>query len=340
MASDMRQAGGMLEALRRLHGMIRDAVVDRCEAAGVEEMAQVAAEEAEDTIYAVDRVSEEVLVDFFQREVAPQVPVVLIAEGIAQGKVVLPAGCDEAEAVWRVIVDPIDGTRGLMYQKRSAWILTGVAPNKGPATGLQHIELAVQTEIPLVKQHLSDVAWAVRGQGARAERWDRLKGQATPLALRPSTAAGLEHGFASVAKFFPGDRGLLGEVDDAFMQRALGPPAAGKVQCFEDQYISAGGQLYELMAGRDRFVADLRPLLQRLKRRSGETPVLCSHPYDLCTALIAQEAGVVVTDERGGDLLAPLSVDADVGMVGYANEGLRRRLQPLLLEVLAEKGLL
>ena len=43
----------------------------------------------------------------------------------------LPDGASEADCQWRVIVDPIDGTRGLMYQKRSAWILTGVAPNRG-----------------------------------------------------------------------------------------------------------------------------------------------------------------------------------------------------------------
>ena len=36
-----------------------------------------------------------------------------------------------------------------MYQKRSAWILTGVAPNRGPETSLQDIVLAMQTEIPL-----------------------------------------------------------------------------------------------------------------------------------------------------------------------------------------------
>ena len=42
-----------------------------------------------------------------------------------------------------------------MYQKRPAWILTGVAPGPGPST-LADIELAVQTEIPLVKQHLCD----------------------------------------------------------------------------------------------------------------------------------------------------------------------------------------
>ena len=52
---------------------------------------------------------------------------------------------------------------GWMYQKRSGWVLTGVAPNRGPETSLADIEVAVQTEIPLVKQHLCDTAWAVRG---------------------------------------------------------------------------------------------------------------------------------------------------------------------------------
>ena len=86
-----------------------------------------------DTIYAVDRVSEEILVSFIEREIAQYVPVILIAEGLpGNGQITLPHGVLESEAVWRIIIDPIDGTRGLMYQKRSAWILTGVAPNKGP----------------------------------------------------------------------------------------------------------------------------------------------------------------------------------------------------------------
>ena len=52
---------------------------------------------------------------------------------------------------------------------------------------------------------------------------------------------------------------------------------------------------------------------------------LCCHPYDLCTELIARECGVVVTDERGAPLDAPLNVEADVSWVGYANAGLRDR---------------
>ena len=82
----------------------------------------------------------------------------------------MPEGDSRIDARWRVIVDPIDGTRGLMYQKRPAWILTGVAPNRGEATSLADIELAVQTEIPLVKQHLSDqlVGDARRRRAGRA----------------------------------------------------------------------------------------------------------------------------------------------------------------------------
>ena len=43
---------------------------------------------------------------------------------------------DETSVDWRIIVDPIDGTRGLMEQKRRAWVLTGVAPNRGPGESL------------------------------------------------------------------------------------------------------------------------------------------------------------------------------------------------------------
>src|SRR5207344_1519613 len=148
-----------------------------------------------DTIYSVDRVSEEVLVDFFEREIAPRSPLVLIGEGLAGGGLTLPRGTAESAARFRVIVDPIDGTRGLMYQKRSAWILTGVAPNCGDATTLRDIVLAVQTEIPLVKQHLADQLWAIRGGGVDAIRLNRVTGDRVPLRLRPSGAGSIAHGF-------------------------------------------------------------------------------------------------------------------------------------------------
>jgi fructose-1,6-bisphosphatase/inositol monophosphatase family enzyme len=331
----------MLARVRRIHERVRDAVIAECERADVEQLSAVADDESEgDTIYAVDRVSEELLIGLFESEIAKSAPLLLIAEGIEGGRVMLPRGAVEADAVWRIIVDPIDGTRGLMYQKRSAWVLTGVARNRGDATNLQDIVLAVQTEIPLVKQHLSDSLWAMRGEGgAHAERYNRLTGVRRPLHLRPSRSATIRHGFAMIARFFPGARDELAAIDEEIVQGALGPVEEGKAHCFEDQYLSSAGQLYELMMGHDRFIADLRPLIETLLQTRGLALGICCHPYDVCTELIAREAGVQVTDERGELLKALLSVEPDVTWVGYANAQIRREIEPLLREALRRRGL-
>jgi hypothetical protein len=220
-----------------------------------------------------------------------------------------------------------------MYQKRSAWVLTGVAPNRGAATRLSDIVLAVQTEIPLLKQHLSDQLWALRGEGMKARRWNRLSGTAEPLTLRRSGADTIAHGFATVVRFFPGAREILGAIDDDVVH-ALVPSEPGRATCFEDQYACTGGELYELVAGHDRFVADLRPLVK------SASPPLCCHPYDVCTALIALEAGVIITDPAGAALDAPFDLTTDVAWVGYANEALRRGIEPVLRGALRRRGLL
>ena len=325
--SDIRK---LLDPLRKLHEKIRASVIEACEHATMGEMAKVVSEQEGDTIFALDRVSEEVLVEFFEHEVAPITPVLLVAEGLEDGEIVLPRGTAESDVVWRIIVDPIDGTRSLMYQKRSGWILTGVAPNRGPNTTLNDIELAVQTEIPLIKQHLSDVLWAFRGEGANAERFNRLTGEHFPFQLQPSTANNIAQGYSQIVRFFPGVRDVLAAIDDEIVAGALGPPLPGKALCFEDQYTSSGGQLYELMAGRDRFTADLRACLGAVTNERGLPRSLCCHPYDLCTELIAREAGVIITGIDGGPLKAPLAVEPDVSWAGYANEHIRASVEPLL----------
>ncbi len=331
----------LLERILHLHALIRGRVVAACEQSAVMELSAVAEDDSGgDTIYALDRIGEEVLIDFFAREIAPEWPLILIAEGLAAEGVVLPAGLPAADAAIRVIVDPIDGTRGLMYQKRSGWILTGIAPNRGPATCLRDIELAVQTEIPLVKQHLSDTLWALRDGDMHCERYNRLSGERRPIRLRPSQSTDLAHGFAMISRFFPGARAELAAIDDALIRQLLGPPQPGKAQCFEDQYISSAGQLYELIAGHDRFVADLRPLIDRKLAASGGAIGICCHPYDLATALIGERAGVILTDERGTALDAPMNLEADVGWIGYANPALRASIEPILQAELRQRGLL
>lgn len=333
----MKPVHPLLAPVQALHRRIRRDVVRACEQGAVTTLAGVAREEEGDTIYAIDRIAEHVLVEQIAETMATRdAPVLLVAEGLPGGEIMVPAGADRQRTRWAIVVDPIDGTRGLMYQKRPAWILTGVAAGPGART-LADIELAVQTEIPLVKQHLCDELWAVRGQGASALRYNRLTGESRPLELRPSTATTIAHGFAMLSRFFPGNRAELAAIDDEVVEAVLGPPQPGKAQSFEDQYISTGGQLYELIAGHDRFVADLRPLFER--RRAGGA-ALCCHPYDLCTELIAGEAGVLVTDERGRPLAAPLDVTSDVAWVAYANQALRERIEPHLQRALARRGLI
>jgi len=227
-----------------------------------------------------------------------------------------------------------------MYQKRSGWILTGIAPNRGPGTSLKDIELAVQTEIPLAKQHLCDVLWAIRGEGFHAERFNRLSGEHGTLELRPSTAGNIDQSYSQVVRFFPGVRDVLAAIDDEIVRGALGPAQSGKAQCFEDQYTSTGGQLYELLGGHDRFTADLRAQMEPVTRERGLPKLLCCHPYDLCTELVAREAGVIVTGVDGERLNARLAVEPDVSWVGYANERIRATIEPLLHAALQTRGLI
>ena len=94
------------------------------------------------------------------------------------------------------------------------------------------------------------------------------------------------------------------------------------------------------MAGHDRFVADLRPLMDAHLARSGRALGICCHPYDLATELIAREHGVIVTDAHGKSLDAPLAVEPDVSWVGYANDGIRAQVEPRLRHALERRGLL
>ena len=335
----MAQPEQLLEPILALHDRIRAGVLDAFARESAEELASVSGDAAGDTIYGIDRVSEAILVDGLTA-VAREEPLVLIAEGLPGHGLVLPGGARQEDCRWRLLVDPIDGTRGLMYQKRSAWILTGVAPNRGARTRLSDVALAVQTEIPLLKQHLADQLWAFRGRGVTARRWNRLSDTHEPLTLQPSRAGTIAHGFATVVRFFPGARDVLAAIDDETVAAVSGPPEPGKAACFEDQYASTGGQLYELMAGHDRFIADLRPLMSATLTQRGLPRGLCCHPYDLSAALIAEELGVILTGARGEPFDAPLDLEADVAWVGYANQRLRSLVEPALHAALARRGLL
>jgi fructose-1,6-bisphosphatase/inositol monophosphatase family enzyme len=330
----MSELSELVAPIRRLHDRLRDRVVQACEERSADELARAVHEGSGDVIYEIDRVAEREFLDGLEREIALHEPLVLVGEGLPGGRLSLPRSADPRDARRRMIVDPIDGTRGLMYQKRPGWILTAVAPNHGEATSLTDVELAVQTEIPLVKQHLGDQLWAIRGQGAHAIRTNRLTGDSHSLVIQPSTANDIRDGFATVCRFFPGGRDWLAAIDDDLCRRLIGAQHPGAASVFEDQYASTAGQLYGLMMGQDRFVADLRPLVWPIVAARGQTPGHCCHPYDICTGMIAQEAGVVVTAPDGSPLHAPLDTHTNVAWIGYANRQLQAQIEPVLGDLL------
>jgi hypothetical protein len=329
----------LLKPLRRIHSLLRDQLISACQQHTSTELSEVVDDGAGDVTFMVDRISESSLINLFDQEIAVREPIVLVGEGLPGGCIVLPSTGMASDARWRIIVDPIDGTRGLMCQKRPGWILTGVAPNHGSATSLAHIVLALQTEIPLLKQNLSDQLWAIRGAGAGGERYSHSTMRSEPLSFRPSTARDLRNGFATVCRFFPGGRELLAALDDELCARLLGQVRTGQALVSNDQYACTGGQIHGLATGQDRFVADLRPLLERALNSRGESLGHCCHPYDLCTKLIAEESGVLITDECGGDIAAPLDTEANVSWIGYANCRLREQIEPVLLDLLDKYGL-
>ena len=325
----------LVARLRELQQRVRNAVISSRHAAG--DLHDVARTSSADTIYAIDAVIEPII-EAYCEEWGRELPMVVIAEGIEPetGRT-FPAGLREEEAVARIIMDPIDGTRGLMYDKRAAWSLAGVAPNNGPGTRLSDIEVAVMTELPTSKMGWSDVLWAINGQGAAGVR-EQVCGQnelatrnsqlAThPLPLHPSPSDTIAHGFATITNFFPGTKVLAGELMEHLVLHLMGPADVTQAMVFEDQYISTGGQFYELIIGHDRFNADLRPPFYRMQN---QPEGMCCHPYDCCTALIATEAGVVLTDGIGGPLDGPMDVITGMSWAGYANEALRRKIEPLV----------
>src|SRR5438046_2064399 len=137
----------VVERLKEFQRAVRDQVIASRRTAGLHVVDRAT---AADTIYAIDTVVEPIL-ESFCREWSKTTPLVLIAEGIQaegiEGTKVFPDGASETDAQIRLIVDPIDGTRGLMYDKRAAWALAGVAPNNGAGTRLRGIEIAGMTEV-------------------------------------------------------------------------------------------------------------------------------------------------------------------------------------------------
>ena len=315
----------LLPRLRALQIDVRTSLRRHMQTQAVASLARTARDDEGDTIFGIDVEVEEMLLRYCEQWGEEQ-HFTLVGEGLpTDGMEFGRPGLGGPP--FRLLVDPIDGTRGLMFDKRSAWCLMGCAPDRGAQTRLQDVEVAVMTELPTTRQNIGDVVWAVRGQPAQAERHDLIRQTEATIAIMPSTARDVRHGFASVASFFPGGKPQIAELDEAIMHRAMGGWNPEKAEVYSDQYICTGGQLAEVMLGRDRFVLDLRPIVH--KKLGVESSLAC-RPYDLATWLVGHQAGCVVCDPFGEPLDAPLDITTNMSFAFYANQHLADLLIPIV----------
>ncbi len=308
---------------RELRGVLREHMASQ----GVEHLSRTVRDDKGDTIFGIDVEVEELLLRRCE-EWGEEQHFTLIGEGLAEGGVEFGRS-GRGGPPFRLLVDPIDGTRGLMFDKRSAWCLMGAAPDRGPDTQLQDIEVAVMTELPTTRQNISDVLWASRGEATGGARDDLVRETSTALGVAPSGARDLRHGFASVSNYFAGGKALIAELDDAIATRAMGGWNPDKAEVYSDQYICSGGQLAEVALGRDRFVLDVRPLVYT---KLGVASSLACRPYDLAASLVATQAGCVLCDPFGAPLRAPLDVTTNVAFACYANRAIADLLVPIVRE--------
>jgi hypothetical protein len=315
----------LLVHLKELQASIRTALRAHMQTQAVASLSRTVRDDQGDTIFGIDVEVEELLLRYCA-EWGKEQHFTLVGEGlptagIAFGKPGL------GSPPFRLLVDPIDGTRGLMFDKRSAWCLMGCAPDHGENTLLQDVEVAVMTELPTTRQNISDVIWAIAGESAQAERHDIVRDTQVALPILPSGARDLRHGFASVTNFFPGGKPLIAELDEAIMHRAMDGWNPEKAEVYSDQYICTGGQLAEVMLGRDRFVLDVRPLVYA---KMGIKSALACRPYDLSTWLISQQAGCIICDPFGEPLDAPLDITTNMSFAAYANREIAELLIPIV----------
>ena len=294
-----RDAAELAEALAAVGRAVRDAVLAVPRSAADAAVSRVA---GGDEIFGVDARADQVLLSALIARCGTRWPGQLVMEGFDE-----PVAVGTAGGPWMYLADPVDGTRPWLAGKRSAWVLLGAGRR---AQTLDDLEVGAAVEVPTERARWARVAWAVAAAGWAQD--EDLAGLSAPRAVRlaPYQGDSLGRTWVTVARFSPGQKGVIGAWEDQLL--------AG-LEVYEDPYLCSGGQLMGLASGQDAAVLDPRPLFGA---------VLCAHPYDLAAVVVARASGVIVEALPPGPLTVPLDPAADVAWAGYANPAVAARLRP------------
>jgi len=108
------------------------------------ELSRTMRQSLSDVIFKVDEVAEEIITDYLK---SSPWRLELLAEGIGESEKTNYGPGEKVE--WQLLCDPIDGSRGLMYGKRSAFFLICAAPPQ--SCSISAAEVAVMSEIALLQ---------------------------------------------------------------------------------------------------------------------------------------------------------------------------------------------
>ncbi|HVS19343.1 MAG TPA: hypothetical protein VMT18_12130 [Planctomycetota bacterium] len=232
----------------------------------------------------------------------------------------------------RLALDPVDGTRGLMHDLRSAWTVVSLAsPGRGEPR-LAELVHGSLWELPDSRAARYRVLAAERDGPCRfEERALDGAGATRRSALATDDDARCDRGFFPFFRYEPAWRPELARIEARFFERLEALEGAELRHVFDDQYICNAGQLALLALGTYRMIADLRAELAA--RRGAHTTT--SKPYDVAGAiLVARAAGCVVEAPDGSPLDFALDCTTPVAFVGWANRATAARLGPHLHAVL------
>jgi hypothetical protein len=333
----MLDYSGFVEKMKELHFAMRDVYMKtllKARRTSFVSVSRIAKFGVGDLSYAIDKVPDKLLEKTFEKW-GKEMPMVVVEE--EWGATTFPKGTRPEDCEIKLIIDRLDGTREIMYGKNRAWILTGIAPNKGAKTYLDDIEVAVQTSVGKSVFGEDEVLWATKKSKPVLETWNLDEGEfLEELPIRPSQANTIEHGFFPIVLYFEGYKKILGDIADELTEKIIGSVHKGISRVFDEQYITSGGELAYLVTGKYRGIIDIRPFLGRI---TGTPFGLCAHPYDLCTKLIVDRAKAIIhcygvyTDRIQKNV--PLDATTDVAFIAFANERIRRQVEPTLKKILA-----
>ena len=330
--------GPLHELATRVRTATRKALTDALADGSAVELARPHALGAGDVTYALD-VPAEVEVERWFDAIAAREPLSLLTEDTGwrhrgpgkDGGTLDLGGFDHGGP--RIVVDPVDGTRNLMADLRPAWCVIAVCGPGASTPRLSDACGAVLAEIPDSRAAEARLFRATSDGRVRLSR-ESLPGGAVRAdgIWHADEYARADEGYFPFFRYMADLRPDVARIEAAFFARLEAHEGADVRTCWDDQYISNGGQLALLALGTYRMIADLRAWLAGRRGR----PTITCKPYDCAGAiLVARAAGCIVTAPGGAELDFDLDTSTPVSFVGWANAATRARLEPHLNAVLA-----